>query len=223
MVAEKSLLFPSLPSATLISRLNKSFDGILCLWPFDVVPAASNTGSIQTAPSWKGWNSTIAGALNGGGAAWQCLAGPKMRTHRESFCSPALQWGSPRAVFPRVRDCRRARPAGAGCCGQCCCGHPPVSVGSPAGPPSVCRRVAVGRNNSNAHALAPGKWVVIWNWGLCLLCRTNRSSCKKKVEKVEVTAETRGPQSRATSALLCPRDCLLRWCLGDIWFLWVLL
>lgn len=80
MVAEKSLLFPSLPSATLISRLNKSFDGILCLWPFDVVPAASNTGSIQTAPSWEGWNSTAAGALSGGGAARQCLAGPKMRT-----------------------------------------------------------------------------------------------------------------------------------------------
>lgn len=71
MVAEKSLLFLFLPSSALISRLNKSFNGILCSGLFDVVPTASNTGGIQTAGSWKGWNSTIVGVQSGSGAAWQ--------------------------------------------------------------------------------------------------------------------------------------------------------
>lgn len=38
------------------------------------------TGGIQTAGSWKGWNSTTTGIPNGCEAAWQCLAEPKMRT-----------------------------------------------------------------------------------------------------------------------------------------------
>lgn len=76
MVAEKSLVFPFLPSAALISRLNKSFNGILCLGLFDVVPMASNTGGIQTAGSWKGWTSTIVGVQSGSGVV------PKMHIHR---------------------------------------------------------------------------------------------------------------------------------------------
>lgn len=92
MVAEKSLLFPFLPSTALISRLNKSFNGILRSGLFDVVPTASNAGGIQTAGSWKGSNSTIVGVQSGGGAAWQCLVVPKMHTHRVVLlsCSPAL-------------------------------------------------------------------------------------------------------------------------------------
>lgn len=99
MVAEKSLLFPFLPSAALISRLNKSFNGILCLGLFDVVPRASNTGGIQTAGSWKGWNSTIVGVQSGSGAAWQCLELPKIHTHTVLQLSFSLQhsW----SIFPR--------------------------------------------------------------------------------------------------------------------------
>lgn len=99
MVAEKSLLLPFLPSATLISRLNKSFDGILCAWLFDVLPAASNTGGIQTV---KSQNSTVAGALNSSGAGWQRLAGPKMLTQqaRRQLNPSALPWrGSAGSAF----------------------------------------------------------------------------------------------------------------------------
>lgn len=102
MVAEKSLLLPFLPSATLISRLNKSFDGILCAWLFDVLPAASNTGGIQTVKSQNGRNSTVAGALNSSGAGWQRLAGPKMLTQqaRRQLNPSALPWrGSAGSAF----------------------------------------------------------------------------------------------------------------------------
>lgn len=102
MVAEKSLLLPFLPSATLISRLNKSFDGILCAWLFDVLPAASNTGGIQTV---KSQNSTVAGALNSSGAGWQRLAGPKMLTQqaRRQLNPSALPWrGSAGSAFLSV-------------------------------------------------------------------------------------------------------------------------
>lgn len=182
MVAEKFLLFSFLPSAALISRLNKSFNGILHSGFFDVVPTASNTGGIQTAGSWKGSNSTIVGVQSGGGAAWQCLVVPKMHTHRvlPLSCSPTLlehlsQWWG----------CWR---------GQQGDGRVQWALAAQRDRLSACWRVAAGRNDSDTCALALLKWVFMWHSGPCSVCCTNVSICKK-VGKEKVTAKTQGAGS----------------------------
>lgn len=178
MVAEKSLLFPFLPSAALISSLNKSFNGILCSGLFDVVPTAPNTGGIQTAGSWKGWNSTMVGVQSGSGAAWQCLVVPKMHTLRILLlsCSPTLLEHLSQGLG------LLERPAGWWQV-QWALAHRLAA----------CWREAAGRNGSDTCALALLKWVFMWHHGPCSLCCTYESILEK-VEK-EVTAKAQGAGS----------------------------
>lgn len=150
MVAEKSLLFPSLPSATLIYRLNKSFGSILSSRPFDVVPAASNTGGIQTAGSQKGWNSPSQEPQIAMGRPGSASSQDQRYTHTEYFCFLALQCGGTWRVFMRGQDCWRAQQGG----GR---GLQTVLQRDWS---FVHGRAAAGRNNSSMCPLALGKWVL---------------------------------------------------------------
>lgn len=150
-MAEKSLLFPSLPSATLIHRLNKSFGSILCSRLFDVVPAASNTGGIQTAGSQKGWSSPSREPQIATGRPGSASSQDQRRTHTEYFCCPALQHGGAWRVFPRGQDCWRAQQGG---------GRGLQTV-LQRDWPSVHGRAAAGRNDSGMCPLALGKWVLM--------------------------------------------------------------
>lgn len=103
MVAEKSLLLPFLPSATLISRLNKSFNSILCLWPFDVLPSSYKHGRHPNCLVPERLKLHCHGSLNGRGATCQCPAGPKVLTHplrKKLLMSFRSAVGSTWSAFP---------------------------------------------------------------------------------------------------------------------------